>query len=498
MRLLPASVRARLTIWYSVALAVPLAAFAFTSYMIFSSTLHARTDAFLDDALTAFANELVAERRAVSAVEEAIRRTVDEVRFRDLDIVVTDASGGVVAASAPRPGAAAQDASATVGGLGPAAGRAAAHTVRADGRSYRVQVRSIGAGGSTFRLAGIYPLAEVDQTLRRIRGLFLFVIPVLVACAAAGGAFLAGRSFRPVTAMAGRAAEIGASTLYERLPIAADDELGALARVLNDLLDRLERSFVQQRRFMADASHELRTPTSIVRAEADVTLSRAHRTEDEYRASMSIVQDASRRLTRIVDDIFLLARSDAGHLVMHPGALYLDDLVRDAVRAVRPLADRKGVLIDLREVVQAPLVGDGDLLGRLVLNVLDNAIKHGPEGEAIEVRVSGRGDAYEVSIVDGGPGIPPDAAERVFERFFRLDTARSRQESTLTSGAGLGLPIARRIAEMHGGTLTLVSSRPGRTEFRLSIPIAGDVRADVPGGTPPPAVGTLACPGGAA
>lgn len=506
MSLLPASVRTRLTLWYTVALAVPLAAFAVTSYMIFSNTLYDRTDAFLGDALTAFANELAAERRAVPDVEGAIRRAVDEVRFRDLDIVVADASGRVVASSAAhgRPGS--RDSSGKVSGLDTSAPSGVAHILRGPEHSYRVLVRPLDVGARPLRLAGVYPLAEVERTLLRIRGLFLFAIPVLIACAAAGGSFLARRSFRPVTAMAGRAGEIGASTLHERLPVAADDELGALARVLNGLLDRLERSFAQQRRFMADASHELRTPTSIVRTEVDVTLSRPHRTEDEYRSSLAVVRDASGRLGRIVDDIFLLARADAGHLVMQPGALYLDDLVRETVRVVHPLAEGHRVRIDLGELVEAPLVGDADLLGRLLLNVLDNAIKHAPEGSAIEVRQSTGAGTWEISVVDSGPGIPAEAAERVFERFFRLDTARSRQESTLTSGAGLGLPIARRIAEMHGGSLTLVSSSPGRTELRLALPLAAGPGAGVggvaagpgaggPAAGPAAGAGTLADPG---
>src|ERR1051326_2148653 len=153
--------------------------------------------------------------------------------------------------------------------------------------------------------------------------------------------------------MGGRAAAISASKLDERLPGGGGDELVGLARVVNDLLDRLERSFAQQQRFVADASHELRTPTSILRTEADVTLSRPHRAEEEYRASMAIMQDAARRLTRIVDDLFLLARADSGHLVPHREALYLEDLVHDAARSVRAVADQRGVRIVLATLVEA-------------------------------------------------------------------------------------------------------------------------------------------------
>jgi two-component system, OmpR family, sensor kinase len=479
MRRFPTSVRTRLTLWYTVALALPLVAFAIASYLIFSHTVRARTDAFVGDALTVFARELGAERRAGPTTGAGIQRTLREVRFREVDIVILDDSGVVVGMSAPltgatrRPGSpAALDPSKLVAGLGPIPpGSGRTGTVYRDGQAYRVLVRPLTAGGRTFLLAGVHPLVDVEEMLRRIRGLFLITIPLIIACAATAGWFLAVRSFRPVSAMAARAAEIGASTLNERLPIVANDELGELARVLNHLLDRLERSFEQQRRFMTDASHELRTPTAIVRTEADVTLSRQQRPEQEYRASMAIVQDASRRLTRIVDDVFLIARADAGHLVMNPGPLYLDELVRDTVRTVKAIADERRVGVALRDMVDAPLFGDADLLDRLILNLLDNAIKHSPEGGTIDVSMTLRDSVCDLSVVDAGPGIPPEAQPRVFERFFRVDVARSREDSTLTSGAGLGLSICSRIAEIHGGSLALVSSRPGRTEFRVSLPM---------------------------
>ncbi len=478
MRVLPTSVRTRLTLWYTVLLTLPLIAFAITSYVIFATTLHGRTDAFLDDALTVFGRELAAERRANPVAADVIRRTLGEVRFREIDIVILDAAGNVVGTSLPVGGSAPEDGNAPpdpatwVPGLtAPAPGGQATSTLHQDGRTYRVLQRPLTTDGEPFRLIGVHSLTEVEATLGRIRRLFLVVIPLIILSAATGGYFLVRRSFRPVSEMAARAAEIGTSTLHERLPSGSDDELGELARVLNDLLNRLESSFLQQRRFMADASHELRTPTAIVRAEADVTLARPERTVGEYRASMRIVQDASRRLTRIVDDIFLIARADAGHLVTNREPLYLEDLVRDTVRTVKPIADARNVRVALQRGVEAPMFADADLLGRLILNLLDNAIKHSPAGTAIDVSMRVRGCMCDLSIIDAGPGIPAEARERIFERFFRVDVARSREGGTLTSGAGLGLSICRRIAELHGGRLDLIESRPGHTEFRATLPV---------------------------
>jgi heavy metal sensor kinase len=478
MRLRPTTVRARLTLWYTLVLGVPLVVFASISFFILMHTLQSQADAFLRDALAVFAREVGSERRAIPSIDDAVRKTIVEVRFRDLDIFVLNEEGSVLAVSAPynqdeqSRRSFAADSSVIANALRNArATPQRPRTLAGQEDKYRLLIRSLEIEDRRFILAGAYPLVQVEATLRRIRRIFLIAIPLLIAIASTGGYFLAKRSLTPVSAMAGRAAEIGASTLHERLPIGAADELGALARVLNDLLDRLERSFAQQRRFMADASHELRTPTTIIRTEADVTLSRESRPEDEYRESMAIVQDASRRISRIVDDIFLLARADAGHLSARPEPLYLEDVVHDAIRAVRPLADLHHVSIELREVVEAPFVGDADLLGRILLNLLDNAIKHSPDGSTIDVALRTAGASYHVNVVDVGSGIPAEAHERVFERFFRIDAARMRAENTTTSGAGLGLSIGRRLAEMHAGRLDLVGSRPGRTEFRLSLPI---------------------------
>ena len=484
MRFTPTSVRARLTLWYTLVLSLPLAAFAIASYVVFARALHNRTDAFIGDALSVFGREAVAERRVIPEFFAAIHTTLSEVRFQDLDILVLDDAGRLLAMSAPRrddPAHARADSSGVVSAIramgAPAPSARQTATLDQAAGSYRLVTLPHTIGDRAVTLAGVYPLREVEMTLERIREMFLIAIPLLIASAATGGWFLAKRSFAPVTAMATRAAEIGATTLHERLPVVADDELGALARVLNDLLDRLERSFAQQRRFMADASHELRTPAAAIRAEADVTLARAQRPEAEYRESMTVVQDAARRLGRIVDDIFLLARADAGHLVMRPAAVDLDEVVLGAVRAVQPIASQRRVRIELLDVVAAHITGDADLLGRVMLNLLDNAVKHAPADTAVEVRMSAPNGAYSVSVVDGGPGIPADATDRVFERFFRVDTARARAESSATSGAGLGLAIARRIAEMHQGTVELVSTRPGRTEFRVQLPASTGLSA---------------------
>ena len=470
----PSSIRVRLTLWYSLFLAIPLAVFALLSYAEFSRALVSSTDRFIGEALEAFTRELGAERRTGLSLQQAMFTTVHEVRFRELHIVIFDSAGRVVATAGPR------DETPDVVDNQSIAAALRTHDATAPvmltlpGRSgaQRLRAQPLVVDGQSFVVAGQYPLREAEQMMEGIRQMFTIAIPLLILVAAVSGWFLAQRSLAPVGSMATHAAVISATNLHERLPVSGGEELVRLATVINDLLDRLERSFEQQRRFMADASHELRTPTAIVRTEADVTLSREHRGEGEYRDSVRIMRDASHRLARIVDDLFLLARADAGHLVLRRAPVYLEEVVDTATRSVRHIAEQKGVKIALDDLVEAPTQGDADLLGRLILNLLDNAIKHSPAGGTIHVSLSRRDVAYQVSVRDEGPGIPAESRERVFERFFRADEARVRDEGGNSTGAGLGLAIARRIAEMHGGTLELVDSRPGHTEFRFLLPTA--------------------------
>ncbi len=474
----PTSLRSRLTLWYTVLLGVPLIGFSLVCYVIVQRTLERRTDAFIGDALTAFSNELVAERRATLAIVDAMRSAVSEVRFNDLRIAILDGRGTLVAMNEistedaiveRRPSSDIEQRLLTQLRTRNLSSPIAL-TFATEAGDFRVMSRPLAIDGQQFRLTGSYALTDIEDVLGRLREIFLVAIPLLLLIAATGGYALARRSLSPVTSMAARAADISATNMHERLPVGGGAELVGLAKVMNGLLDRLEQSFTQQRRFVTDASHELRTPTAVVRTEADITLSREHRSEPEYRASVTIIQDAAQRLTRIVDDLFLLARADSGHLATRDDDLYLEDLVHDATRAVRSVASQRGVQVELRDVIEAPFHGDADLLGRLVLNLLDNAIKYSPSDGVVDVSLSRCDGFYEIRVIDTGPGIPLDAHERVFERFFRVDTARSRSETSSTSGAGLGLSIARRIVELHQGTIAVAVSRPGHTEFVVRLP----------------------------
>jgi signal transduction histidine kinase len=271
-----------------------------------------------------------------------------------------------------------------------------------------------------------------------------------------------------------------------------DDELGRLARTFNDLLARLDTAFEQQRRFMADASHELRTPVSIMRGEADVTLSRPDREPEEYRSALRVVRDEGRRLSRVVEDLFLLARVDAGQRPLQRAEIYLDELVAECVRAARALGSARGTTLTLTvpdgesgdgvadAAAEWTYVGDEELLRSLVMNLLDNAIKHSPPGSAVELRLDRDDAEFRVAVSDNGPGIPAEAQPQVFERFFRVDRARAREAASDSGGAGLGLAIGRWIAEAHGGSITLAASSTRGSRFEIVLPRAAAERERAP------------------
>jgi two-component system OmpR family sensor kinase len=270
--------------------------------------------------------------------------------------------------------------------------------------------------------------------------------------------------------MADRARKIGIENLSGRLPVSNPrDELGLLAETFNELLARLEGSLVQQRQFMADASHELRTPVTIARTAASVALQQPSRAEAEYRETLEIIEQETTRLSRIVDDMFTLTRADAGNYPVRVTPMYLDEVIDDVVRASRVVASTRDVSIACESLHPAPFSGDEDLIRRLITNILDNAIRYAPAGSGVRVALDRAGDTYALSVTDEGPGIAAEVQPRIFERFYRVDAARTHGGAT-DGGAGLGLALARWIAHVHSGDVQLAaSSRLGST-FVVTLP----------------------------
>jgi signal transduction histidine kinase len=237
---------------------------------------------------------------------------------------------------------------------------------------------------------------------------------------------------------------------------------------------RLEASVRQQKQFMADASHELRTPISVARTAAEVTLESERRSEADYREALDVIRGQMSRLSRIVQDMFTLAQADAGVYPLQNSLFYFDELLRECVKAASVLGSRRGVTIQMTPCPEAPCHGDESLVRQLVMILLDNAVKYTPEAGRVLVSLQRQGSEYRLSVTDSGPGIPPEARAHVFERFYRVDKARSRASAVHGgSGAGLGLAIGKWIAAAHQGRLELTRSGPEGTVFTASLP-AGD------------------------
>jgi heavy metal sensor kinase len=294
----------------------------------------------------------------------------------------------------------------------------------------------------------------------------LLALPLLLAVAGIGGYWLASRNLAPLAWMAGQARRITHSNLETRLDIgAAAEELAVLAASFNELLSRLDQSFDHMRRFVADASHELRTPLSIIRGEADVALSH-DRSAGEYRQTLAIILDEARRLSRLVDDLLNLARADAGRVKLQVQEFYLNDLLAECCRSAQSLAGARSVALDWRCHEDVAFRGDEELLRRMVMNLIDNAIRYTPEGGGVTAALEASGSGVAIRISDTGTGISAEAAPHVFERFYRGDKARSRQEG----GFGLGLAIVKWIAESHNGTVELASTPGVGSTFTVRLP----------------------------
>lgn len=472
------TIRTKLTLWYSLVLALGLAAFAAVSYVALERALERSTDDALLDAAAAFIGFVETEFQEVDAggteeagAEEAsIVEAAGELKSSEYSFAAYDEAGRPVATSqAPPPSASDTVPPRVLGALLAATGR--------DGRSlvtYEVNDRIRRAAGVTFLVGGrsyavvvTRDLRAHEATLARVRRSLAIATPFILAFAALGGVFLTRRALAPMGDMGTMAESITAHNLHERLPVPnPTDELGRLASIINDLLARLEGSFAQQRRFMADASHELRTPVSVIQGEAEVAISQPDRSATDYRESLGIVHDEARRLARIVDELFLLARADAGQVPLRLSRFYLDETVAEVARALRTLAASRGVRITVETPGEVSYRGDEELIRGLAMNLLENGMRYTPEGECVRVRLRRDEGSCALEVENPGSPIPAEAQSRVFDRFFRADTSRTR----LGGGAGLGLSISRWIAEAHGGRLCLDRSDEHGTVFVATLP----------------------------
>ena len=486
------SIRARLTLWFTGILAATLILLAGASYFLLMRGLWQDVDSTLESLAKTVAQ--AADRPGAGLIspemDEVLRRFFGP-SFTDRFYQFLDPRGRL---DPRRPRFGDEPLHINPKALKDAEeGYATFETIPGNGR---FPVRVI-----TFPVAQHGQVVNVLQVGMSLEGLYMArqhflwalaaLVPLALALAGGGGWLLARRALRPVDQMTMTARRIEAEQLGKRLGGAdVDDELGRLARTLNEMLTRLEAAFAQVRRFSADASHELKTPLTVLRGEIEVAL-RSPRDPAEYQRVLVSVLEEVESMALLVDDLLLLSRADAGAMRWDVAPVELDRLVEEVAKEGEILGRGKQVQVKIQELEPLVIQGDGQRLKQLLRNLVDNGVKYTPSGGRVtlalravrreapgpnsnfEFRISNSPDWVEIEVRDTGIGITPEAMPRIFERFYRVDPARSRE----TGGAGLGLCIAKTIAEAHGGSIEVQSTPGVGSAFTLLLPLRSGIRA---------------------
>ena len=347
-------------------------------------------------------------------------------------------------------------------------------TTNFEALQYRVARRQISAGGNVYLIDAAVPTEPFDQALDNFRLVEKRFLPPLVLLASLLGYWLSGRALAPVNCIIESAERIGVRNLSRRLEVPrAKDELRRLAEQVNAMLDRIETSVKRITQFTADASHDLRTPLALIRTNAEVALRRP-RSDSEYRETLARILSTSEETTELIEQLLLLARADANvaQLKLEPTAL--SPLLQAVAQKAGVLAAGKGLVFSYATLPSAhTLFANPPALERLLLSVLDNAIKYTPPGGHVSLGVSVENSEAIIEIADTGIGISEKDLPHVFERFYRADQARSRE----TRGSGLGLSIAKWIAEIHRGSIDLRSRLGQGTRVTIRLPLRGESAA---------------------
>lgn len=307
---------------------------------------------------------------------------------------------------------------------------------------------------------------DIESTLAILKKILLAAVPLTLAFSGLGGVYLSIRALRPVEAIADTADRIGASDLKKRIEVRTKDELGHLAMTLNRMIERLDKAFERQKQFTSDASHELRAPLAIIQAEASLCLQKERKPED-YQKSLEIIALEAEQMTLLINQLLMLARGDSGKDTVKFDKICITEFVNEICSDVEILCNEKDIRLVCETDGTLFVMGDSKSLRRLMLNLLENAMKYTASGGTILVSAEKERNVAVISVSDTGMGIPEEDLPYIFERFYRVDKARTRDRS----GSGLGLSICRQIAHMHEASLDVDSSLNKGTVFYLRLPL---------------------------
>jgi len=464
----PRSIRGRLTLWHVLLLALTLAGYSAVLVVSLARGLDSGLDRMLSDEARQTLGVLNSVHTDAELKEEFRRMNVGTV----IALYGADGQQLIVGRTLPTPYN-------RIEPLADAPTRLETLSLD-DGTSWRVLVQSVEQPGEPPRLLLVARSAGyVDVALGQLLTLIAITAPLVLLLAVAGGIFLASRALNPIDRMTRTAEAISAEDMSGRLKLSTThDEVGRLATTFDQMLDRLDQSFERQRRFTADASHELRTPLAMLVSRAGLSLER-RRSPQEYEQVLGEIRDEGMRMGRVVNDLLMLARADAGDVVALCERLDAGELVGSVVEAMTPLALERGLELQHEAEPGLTVIGDQTRMMQLLVNLIDNALAHTPFGGRVLVRTSRDISSVVIEVLDTGTGISPEHLPHVFERFYRADrTGRSRRP-----GAGLGLSLCLSIVRAHGGDIR-IASKPGRgTQVTVRLPLATDV-LDSPGSKP--------------
>jgi heavy metal sensor kinase len=463
------SIRFRLTAWYAGLLALLLVLFGGSTWFGLAHYLHRS----LTDSLARQAQQ-IGESFLLDVQTSGERYVVDEINEHyspeqnDHFVRVTRADGSILYVSGipinkgfdPAQVSAAPLASSRTGTRGehlPGGGELLIYSLPFTARD-----------GSRFLIESGAPYDAIENVLRGLLLTLMIALPVVIAVAVAGGYWIMRRALRPLDEITSGAERITSRNLSERLPAAqTGDEIERLSLALNRMIARLDESFQYIRRFTADASHELRTPLTVLRGELESIAERLH-LDGEVRDTVGSSLEETERLSRIVESLLAISRLDAGEAQMERIRFDLAQLISPTVEQMRLLAEDRSISLGCETTGEVMIEGDRARIKQVIVNLVDNAIKYTPEGGVVKVIVEIENRHAVLRVEDNGAGIPADALPHLFERFYRVDKARSRQ----MGGVGLGLAIVKSIVTAHGGQVMVDSAEGKGSRFRVDLPMA--------------------------
>jgi heavy metal sensor kinase len=476
-RSVPCNLRLQLAAWYTIAFAVLLLLTGAVFYQYLEGSLEASVDTDLGLRAQQISSSLVLQQGTITLHDLTITLPGLDAPAHATDAISSDVNQGTLVRLLDAHGKLLGETPAfrslhvpESSVTQPLAGTPWQGTVLSTGeQEVRLYSRTLTNSGKPVAVIQVgESLATLHTLLHQLVAALLVVGSLVLAGCALGSYWLAGRSFAPMKRLVETARKIQAGDLHQRVPVPpVRDEMQYLALTLNEMLDSLDQSFSRQRRFVSDASHELRTPVAVIRNKAEIALLRP-RNQEAYCMALQSIHAEAERLSHLINDLLALARGDEGQARFECEPVRLDALVEAVAANAQGLAEERGIHLLIHPLHPVQLLGDEARLIQVLMNLLDNAIRYTNPGGQVQVHLSATSAAASLVVQDSGIGIAPEHLPHIFERFYRADPSRTR---TGGSGTGLGLCIVEWIVRKHGGSVEVRSQVGHGSRFTVHLPL---------------------------